>query len=89
METRQQRLEIERGWILLAAIAIGFALLLLLVPHGHNGGADFAAILPLLFVGLISPLSLLGPLACVYAGRVPEAPAQAALFQRPPPFHRG
>ncbi|MGO9338159.1 MAG: hypothetical protein ACLPY1_11690 [Terracidiphilus sp.] len=79
----------RRGWILIAAIAIGFALLLMLVPHGHAGTVDFVAILPLLFVGIISPLSLLSPLAYVYAGRVPEAPEMAASFQRPPPFRRG
>jgi polyferredoxin len=79
----------RRGWVLIAAIAIGFALLLLLVPHGHLGAADFVAILPLLFVGIISPLSLLSPLAYAYAGRVPEAPVVAASFQRPPPFRRG
>ena len=28
----------RRGWLLLAAIAIGFALVLLLVPHGHSTG---------------------------------------------------
>jgi hypothetical protein len=83
METRQRR-----GWILIAAIAIGFALLLMLVPHGHAGAADFVAILPLLLVGIISPLSLLSPLAYVYAGRVPEAPELPASFQRPPPFRR-
>jgi uncharacterized membrane protein len=79
----------RRGWILIAAIAIGFALLLLLVPHGHSGAADFVAILPLLLAGVISPLSLLSPLAHVYAGRVPEAPELAASFQRPPPSRRG
>lgn len=84
IENRQQR-----GWILIAALAIGFALLVLLVPHGHSGAADFVAILPLLFVGIISPLSLLAPLTYAYAGRVPEAPSQAVLFQRPPPFRRG
>jgi hypothetical protein len=78
----------RRGWILIAAIAIGFALLLMLVPHGHAGAADFAAVLPLLFVGVISPLSLLSLLAYAYAGRVPEAPELAASFQRPPPFRR-
>jgi hypothetical protein len=84
METRQRR-----GWILIAALAIGFALLLMLVPHGHAGAAYFVAILPLLFAGVISPLSLLVPLANAYAGPVPEAPELAASFQRPPPFLRG
>ena len=80
----------RRGWILIAAIAIGLALLMMLVPHGHSGdSADWVAILPLLFVGIISPLGLLGPLASVYVGRIPEAPSLTAAFQRPPPLHRG
>jgi len=79
----------RRGWVLIAAIAIGFALLLMLAPNGHSGGADFVAILPLLLVGFISPLSLLGRLEYVYAGRVPQAPELAPSFQRPPPFLRG
>jgi hypothetical protein len=80
----------RRGWVLIAAIAIGIALVLMLVPHGHSGNAaDFVAILPLLFVGVISPLSLFAPLACAYAGRVPQAPVLASRFQRPPPFRRG
>jgi hypothetical protein len=84
-EKRQQR---ER--ILVAAIAIGFALLLLLVPHGHSGSAaDFAAILPLLFVGIVSTLSLFAALAFGYPGRVPQAPVLAPSFQRPPPRRRG
>jgi hypothetical protein len=83
----------RRGFVLIAAIAIGFALVLMLtlmlVPHGHSGGPDFVAILPLLFVGVISPLSLLAPLAFAYVGRVPEAPVMAASFERPPPTRRG
>lgn len=79
----------RRGFLLIAAIAIGFALLLLLMPHGHSGAAHFVAILPLLFAGVISPLSLLGVLAFVYAGRAPEIPVMAAAFQRPPPIRRG
>jgi len=70
MENRQRR-----GWILIAAIAIGFALLCLLVPHGQP-------------VGVISPLSLFASLAFAYAGRAPQAPLMAASFQRPPPFRR-
>jgi hypothetical protein len=85
----RNRAEERRGFLLIAAIAIGFALLMLLMLQGHSGHADFVAILPLLFAGVVSPLSLLGALAFVYAGRVPEAPSMAAAFQRPPPVRRG
>ena len=79
----------RRAWFLIAAIAIGVALVLMLVPHAN--GADIGvwlAILPLLFFGVISPLSLLSPLAFEYVGRAPEAPALPVSFQRPPPFRR-
>jgi hypothetical protein len=76
----------RRTWLLIAAIAIGIAVVCMLIPHSHWGGADGLAILPLLFVGYISPLSLLAPLANEYKGRAPEAPALPSLFQRPPPF---
>lgn len=67
-------------------IAIGVALLLLLVPHPHNGdNGAWLAILPVFFVGVISPLSLLSPLAFIYLGREPDAPSLPASFQRPPP----
>jgi len=79
----------QRGWVLIAVLAIGFALLLLLVPQGHGtSAADFVAILPLLLMGIISPLSLLGLLAFAYAGRVIEEPALVPSFQRPPPIRR-
>ncbi len=77
----------RRGWVLIAAIAIGIALVCLLIPHGHSeNGADWLAILPLVFVGVISPLSLLASLTPEYIGRTPDAPALPAIFQRPPPF---
>src|ERR1017187_9781208 len=80
----------RRGWLLLAAIAIGFAIVLLMVPHGHaTGDADWLAILPIFLVGLISPLSLLSPMAYAYIGRRPDAPALPAwklkTSQRPNP----
>jgi hypothetical protein len=76
-----------RGWILVAALAIGIALLLLLAPYGHGDHAsDWAAILPLLFVGVISPLMLLPREDSLYASRTPDAPVMPSRFQRPPPF---
>jgi hypothetical protein len=77
----------KRGWFMIAALAIGIALVLLLALHAQSADhAELAAILPLLFVGIISPLSLLAPLASVYLGRTPDAPVLPASFQRPPPF---
>jgi hypothetical protein len=82
-----------RAFSLIALIAIGLALVLfvglMLAPQGHSGGPDFVAILPLLLVGIVSPLSLLGLVVFVYAGRVPQAPVLAPSFQRPPPLRRG
>jgi hypothetical protein len=79
----------RRGWVLVAAIAIGVALALLLALNAHSGDAGApVAILPLLIVGIISPLSLLPAMAFVYVGRTPDAPALPASFQRPPPFSR-
>jgi hypothetical protein len=81
MQNRQRR-----AWVLIAAIAIGIALLCLLIPHDHSSSVDWLAILPLLFAGIISPLSLLAPLADEYVGLAPAAPALPSRFQRPPPF---
>ena len=81
MQNRQRR-----GWVLIAVIAIGIALVCLLIPHSHSDGADWLALLPLLFAGVISPLSLLSPLASEYVGRAPNAPALPSCFQRPPPL---
>lgn len=77
----------QRGWLMVAAIAISIALVLMLVPHGHAGdGGDWMTILPVLFVGIISPLSLLPRLANEYTSRVSDAPVLPTLFQRPPPL---
>ena len=81
---RQQRLWF---WIAIAAIAI--ALAALLVPHvsGPSSHTEWLATLPVLFIGLITPLSLLLTLLSVLSlGHTPQAPALAASFQRPPPF---
>jgi MFS family permease len=77
-----------RRWLLIAAIAIGIAvLLLILVPHAHSAdNGVWQAILPIFFVGVISSLSLLLPLAYLYLGRIPKTPVHPTSFQRPPPF---
>ncbi len=81
----------QQAVLLIAAIAIVAALALLMVPHGNSGGdGAWLAILPvLLCFGVISPLSLLSPLAYMYLGRTIDAPVLPALFQRPPPILRG
>ncbi len=62
-------------------------MLLLLAPYGHaDHSSDWLAILPILFVGLISPLTLLPCEASGYASRIPDAPFLPSSFQRPPPF---
>jgi hypothetical protein len=76
----------RRIWLLIAYMAIGVALVCLLIPHSHAGSADWLAILPLFCAGIISPLSLFAPLAFEYIGRTPDAPALPTLFERPPPF---
>jgi hypothetical protein len=62
--SKMLNLQHRRGWLLIALVAIGVALVMLMVPPTHGPGhTPLMAILPLLFVGIISPLSLLSPLA--------------------------
>jgi hypothetical protein len=76
----------RRGWILVACLAIGIAILCLLIPHIHSGNsATWLAILPVLFAGVISRLSQLSPLTYEYSGHALGTPAFPTLFQRPPP----
>lgn len=79
----------RRALLLIAAIAIGVALLLLLVPHAHSGDNDaWLAILPLFFCGVISPLTILAPEPLLSIGFIPRTPLLAPAFQRPPPSPR-
>ncbi|MGO9436948.1 MAG: hypothetical protein ACLPH3_09180 [Terracidiphilus sp.] len=52
--------------------------------HGADSGA-WEAILPVLFIGLVAPLSLISPRSAHSLGRAPSAPALPFSFQRPPP----
>jgi hypothetical protein len=79
----------QRAWLLIAAIAIAAALVLMLLPHAHAGNqAVWLAILPVLFVGLISPLSVSPVPECFGLRRASDTPALQPSFQRPPPFRR-
>jgi hypothetical protein len=44
-----------------------------------------AAMLPVMFVGLVSPLNVLSPKAALCIGRAPASPVLPVSFQRPPP----
>jgi hypothetical protein len=76
----------RRGWVLVAAIAIGIALLCLLALHAQSADSGWLAILPLALAGVISPLALLPRIAFFYLGPMPAAPLLPASFQRPPPI---
>jgi hypothetical protein len=52
---------------------------------GANPGV-WQAILPVLFIGLAAPLSLVSAQFALILGRTPPAPALPFSFQRPPPF---
>jgi len=52
--------------------------------HDASSGA-WTAILPVLFVGLVAPLSLISAQSLLSLGRTPSVPQLPALFQRPPP----
>ena len=77
----------KQTWLLIAAIAVAIALLFLLVPHAHStGNSAWLAILPPLFLGIISPLTLFPSFRQDYSSRAPQAPSLPAALQRPPPF---
>jgi hypothetical protein len=77
----------KRAWFWIAVAAIAIAVIAMLVPHNGNTAEQPAwlALLPVFFVGLMTPLSLLPLLAVLRIGHAPEAPALAPSFQRPPP----
>lgn len=52
--------------------------------HSVDSGT-WTAMLPVFFVGLISPLNLLSPRTALCIGRAPAAPLLPFSFQRPPP----
>ena len=51
----------------------------------NAGSGALIAILPVLFIGLVSPLTLVSAASFRCLGRAPAVPLLSALFQRPPP----
>lgn len=79
----------RRAWFWIAVAAITIALVALLVPHIDAHGhlqPDWLALLPVFFVGLLVPFSLLPLVSVLSLGHTPGAPSLAPSFQRPPPF---
>ncbi len=54
--------------------------------HGAAPGT-WMAILPVLFIGLVTPLSLVSARSIFSRGRTPSAPSLPVSFQRPPPSY--
>jgi hypothetical protein len=74
-------------WI--AAIAIGIALLLLILPHTHPGdGVAFLVILPIVFIGVLPSPCVMSRIDYMRFGYAPDEPALPSSFQRPPPYLR-
>jgi hypothetical protein len=55
--------------------------------HSEEAGA-WAVLLPIFFIGLVAPLSLISARAGLSLGVAPQTPVLPFLFQRPPPFFR-
>jgi hypothetical protein len=53
--------------------------------HNTSPGA-WTVLLPIFFIGLVAPLSLISARAMLSLGTTPSAPALPCLFQRPPPL---
>jgi len=77
----------KRIWFWIAVAAIAIAVIALLVPHSGNSAdqQSWLALLPVFFVGPISPLSATKLLPALAVEHAPEAPALAPSYQRPPP----
>jgi predicted cobalt transporter CbtA len=79
----------QRRLFWIAAIAIGIALILLIVPHTHPGDSvAFLVILPIVFIGVLPSPCVMSRVDYMRLGYAPDAPALTASFQRPPPCLR-
>ena len=77
----------RRRFFWIAAIAIGIALLLLILQHTHPlDGTAFLVILPIVFIGVLPSPCVMSRIGYMRLGYTPDEPALPASFQRPPPF---
>lgn len=78
----------KRVWFWIAFAVIVIALVGLIVPNVHGNTPDqplWLALLPVFFVGIIAPLSILPLITLLTLGHASEDPTLAPSFQRPPP----
>ena len=76
----------QRRFLLIAVIAIGIALLLMLLPQTHAGiDTPFLFLLPILFIGLLPSPCVLARIDYMRLGYTADDPALPASLQRPPP----
>jgi hypothetical protein len=76
----------QRRFLLIAAIAIGVALLLMLLPHSHVvSDVPFLFLLPIVFLGLLPSPCEFARIDSMRLEYTPEDHALPASFQRPPP----
>lgn len=78
----------KRVWLWIATIAIVCALVLMLVPQCHSvHSTAWLAVLPLLFLGILTLPRLRCPATRTYSRHAPGALTLPTRFQRPPPSH--
>lgn len=83
MHQRQQRV-----WLWIATFAIIGALVLMLIPQCHSvHSTTWLAVLPLLFLGIITLPHLQLRATCAHSRRAPGAISLPVRFQRPPPSY--
>jgi hypothetical protein len=77
----------QRRFLLIAVIAVGVALLLMLLPHSHTGiSAPFLFLLPIFFIGVLPSPCVLSRIDYMRLGYTPDDLALPISFQRPPPY---
>ena len=77
----------RRGFFLVAAIALGIALLLLILAHAPAGHAVvYLVVLPIVFIGVLPSPSVMSRMEFMRSGLTSDDLVLPSSFQRPPPY---